>query len=435
LNSLFKSKIFQVFYSTGFTTGLKILATVVLSKIVAVKLGPPGLAMLGQLTSFITIALLLSTGGFGNGIIKYVAELKDFTSLNSFVGQSFKLTIIIAGITALILFVASNGLSILCFNDPSYHFVFKLLGITIILYAASNYFTSFLNGMANYKTFNWFNALNSIFSLIVSVVLIQFYGLKGAFLAVALNQTISGLIAIYFAKSYLSYFKGFWKLSIKSRWIKKLFSYSLMALITALLVPTSQLFIRKLLINNYGTSKAGEWEAINRISSLYLSILINIMLVYYLPKLSSLQSKSEIKVEIKKGFQFFLPVVLLLAGGLFLFRDLIIHLFLSSNFTEIRTLFLPQLIGDVFKILSFLYAYLVIAKSLTFYFILTEIISTLLYLILVKSSAFNQGVIGVVYAYMVTYITYFVLQFFFIGKIYLSENTNTNSFFWKGRRL
>jgi O-antigen/teichoic acid export membrane protein len=435
LPAFLQTGLFKIFLSTGFATGIKVLATILLSKIVAVKLGPGGLAMLGQLSSFITIALLVSTGGFANGIIKYVAELKDTVQLKSFVAQSFKLTLVIGCITGVLLFLTSVPLSKFCFDDTAYDYVFKLLGITIIFYACGNYFVSFLNGIAAYKTFNTYNTINSIFSLIISVFLIQFSGLKGAFIAVALNQTISCLIASYFAKNYIPYFASFQTVTIKKEWVVKLLSYSSMALITALLVPTSQLYIRKMLINSFGIANTGQWEAINRISNLYLSILINIMLVYYLPKLSSLETKPQLKVEIQKGFKFFFPIVILLAASLFFLKDLIIQLFLSGEFIGIRHFFLPQLIGDVFKILSFLYAYLVIAKSLTAYFIVTEIVTTLMYVVLSRWLSISYGVPGVVYAYTITYATYFILQYFFIGTIYLNENINSDSFFRKGRRL
>jgi len=410
LRLLFKSNIFKVFYSTGFTTGLKILATVVLSKIVAVRLGPAGLALLGQLTNFVTISLLLASGGFGNGIIKYISSLKDNDEFNKFAKQSFKLTLLFSSITGLIIIAGSSVFSYLNFNSYSYSFVFIALGLSIVFYASGNYFLSFINGMTDYKILNWTNAINSILSVLISILLISFYNLKGAFIAVAINQSVTAIVTLWLSKKYFSHFTSFFKEKIEWDSLKKLLSFSLMAFITAILTPIIQMIIRKHLINEYTVNTAGEWEAINRISGLYLTVLINVMLVYYLPKLSSLQAIDELKFEIRKGFKFFTPIVLLLALGLFFCKNIIISLFLSEQFAGIKTFFLPQLIGDVFKILSFIYAYLVIAKAKVVFYIFSEVLFMGIYLTCSLFFIKMHGGIGAVYAYMITYILYFIFQ-------------------------
>lgn len=434
VSSFLKSNLFKVFYSTGFTTGLKILSSIVLSKVVAVKLGAVGLALLGQLTNFVSIALLFSTGGFSNGIIKYVAQLQNRVEIYSFVKQSFKLSIIISLIVASVLFLFSSFFSNLCFSASEYSFVFKILGLTIIFYTSGNYFLSMLNGLSNYKAYNWINSLNSFISLIVSIVLIVNFQIKGAFIAVAINQTISCITIIFFSLNYFSYFKKFWQERIEKIWLKNLGMFSLMALVTAMLVPTTQIFIRRIIIEQLGNIAAGEWEAVNRISTLYLSMLLNIMLIYYLPKLSAISEKGKLKTEIKKGFVFFAPVVFLSGTSIFILRDFIITTFLSKEFKNISSYLLPQLVGDFFKIISYLYAYLVVAKSLIRFFILTEVITGLMYAGLSYFLIPYYGTIGAIYSYLLVYFLYFLMQIIFVGKLYLNENSNTSSWIWKRGR-
>ena len=430
-----QSKLFQVFYTTGFATGIKILSTILLSKIIAVHLGLQGLALLGQLTNFVTIALLLATGGFTNGVIKYVSEYSNSEKLGSIIKQSFKITLIIAAIVGAILIICSGFLSNLCFNTFTYYYVFLFLGISIIFYASANFFTAVLNGLADFKNFNRINIANSIASLIISAVLILKYGITGALVAVAINQTFSCIIILFFIRGKLTLFKDFTSAIIEKDWVKKLMQFSLMAIVTALMVPTTQIFIRKILFTNIGSSAAGEWEAINRISNLYLTFLINIMLVYYLPKLSAETNKLKLKAEIKKGFAFFTPIVIVAAVAIYMLRYFIIYTFLSADFIGMENFFIPQLIGDIFKILSFLFAYLVIAKGLTIFFIFSEVITSIIYATASYFLMNEFGTIGAVYAYMIVFIFYFIAHFLIIGKFYLNENFNSRSWIWKGGRL
>ena len=222
------SKLFRIFYSTGATTAIKILSTVLLSKLVAVQLGTAGLALLGQLTNFVTIVLVLATGGFANGIIKYVSEFAGTERVCGFIKQSFKLTLLIAAFTGSFILIFSNVLSRWCFGTIQYNYVFMFLGVSNIFYASTNYFTSLLNGLSDYRMFNRVNAINSIISLVISATLIWLFELKGAFLAVAINQSFSCLIIVFFARKYLHYFKGFANVIVEKGVAKNLFLFSVL---------------------------------------------------------------------------------------------------------------------------------------------------------------------------------------------------------------
>lgn len=428
--SVFESKLLKVSASTALSASIKVLSAVLLSKIVAVQLGPGGLAQVGQLTGFVSIALLLATGGFTNGIIKNTAELKGDAL---FIKQSFKLTLIISACCGILIMLLSNFLSKICLGSSEYNFVFIALGLTISLYSANTYFIALINGFSDYRRLNKINIINSILSVMISGVLIYFFGLKGAFVAVVLNQTVSCIISFLYIHSYTVLLKGFWAVKINFSLLEKLFPFSIMALVTAALLPVLQIFMRNHLIEQFGTVQAGHWEAINRISGLYLTVLLSVMLVYYLPKLSSTQEKQALRAEIKKGFKFFSPLIIVFAASVFLMRKTIISLFLAKSFAQIEDYFFPQLIGDIFKILSYLYAYLVISKALTLFFIITEVSFMLLYAALFVMLVKSYGVAGGIYAYAITYGIYFIVQFVFIGKIYLNEDSNSNSWIWKKR--
>ncbi|MDM6886964.1 O-antigen flippase, partial [Enterobacter asburiae] len=82
---------------------------------------------------------------------------------------------------------------------------------------------------------------------------------------------------------------------------------------------------------------------------------------------------AEIKKEINSVFVVILPVIIFAALCIYLLRDYIIKLLFTSEFMAARDLFAIQLIGDVIKVISWLYAYPMLAKKATKYFIGTEI--------------------------------------------------------------
>jgi len=416
VKGLLQNTLVRVFLSTGLTTGIKVLSAVILSKIIALKLGPAGLAMIGQLSNFMAIALTLSTGGFANGIIKFVAAAKTEQARAAFVRQSLKLTAITAFIVSVLVLLGSHLLSILFFKTAAYQYIFLLAGTTLVFYAMHNYFLSFLNGLSAYKTYNWVNGLTSLGNVGISVALIFAFGLQGALSAIAINQTVSCIISFGFVRPYLPSIKKFLSVSITGDVAGKLFSFSLMAFTTAAIVPATQIVIRNMIIRHQGIDDAGEWEAINRISLLYLSVLTNVMMVYYLPRLSSLQTHAEVRHEVRRGFVFFMPVIFLLVACLYLLRNVIIMVIFSRQFSDVSSFFLPQITGDFFKILSYIFGFLVIAKSKTSFFIFSETTAALLYILSAGFFVEKYGTIGAVYAYTLTYVLYFVLQTIYYKK-------------------
>jgi PST family polysaccharide transporter len=72
--------------------------------------------------------------------------------------------------------------------------------------------------------------------------------------------------------------------------------------------------------------------------------------------------------------------------------------------------FLPQLIGDFFKIASWLLAFIMIARAKTYLYILTELVYGVILLLFVYVCVEQLGAVGAVYAYAIAYISYFVMM-------------------------
>ncbi|MGP1931645.1 MAG: lipid III flippase WzxE, partial [Arsenophonus sp. ET-DL12-MAG3] len=201
------------------------------------------------------------------------------------------------------------------------------------------------------------------------------------------------------------YFKPCWN-SVISRNLGK---FTLMTLITSVTLPIAYIMMRNLLAKEYSWDEVGIWQAVSSISDIYLQFITISFNIYLLPTLAKLQDKNSISIEIFKTLKFVLPTVFILSSIIWLFRDLIILLFFSVEFTTMRDLFIWQLIGDVLKVGAYVFGYLVIAKAALYFYILTEIIQ---FILLIGFSYFlipAYGALGATQSYMITYIVYFIL--------------------------
>lgn len=413
------AEIVKVSFYSGISTVLKILTSFVSAKIIAVYLGPAGLGMLGQLTSFITIFLTLSTGAITNGVIKFVAEYKDDEpKQNRIIKASLQITLLCSLLCGLIISIGAKFWSNQLFSKTSYSFVFVIFGITIIFYALFSLAVAILNGLQQYKLFNLINVLASIIGLIFSVTMVVLYGIKGALISAVTYQSVVFIILLLFIKRS-GWFN--WQ-KIKSSIIERgdlvgLSKFSLMAIVSTAAVPMVQIIIRNYLASNTNSETVGFYEGVNRLSLIYLSLITTTFSVYYLPKLSAANNNSELKELLIKGFKFILPLTFVMLFVTYLLRNLVIKIVFAESFAPMEAYFLPQLVGDFFKIASWLLAMQMVAKAQLKVFIFSEIffgVTLCVYSVLMIDTLSG---IGAVYGYMLNYILYFVFNLILFRKV------------------
>lgn len=149
---------------------------------------------------------------------------------------------------------------------------------------------------------------------------------------------------------------------------------------------------------------------------MYLTVVTTTLGIYYLPKLSEITDKAELRKELWHGYKIIMPIVIIMSIAVFLLKDFIIWLLFTKDFLPMRELFLWQLIGDVVKLAAWLLAYLMLAKAMTKTFIFTETTFSLSF-VLISIWFVNQfGLIGMSYSFAVNYTFYFLAMFVLIRR-------------------
>lgn len=411
LKLFLKRDLIKVFSINAIATFIRMVAGFISLKIVSILIGPAGVALVGQLNNFSTIIQVLSTGGINNGLIKYIAENKDSKNeitkyLRTGVFITFTLTIILS----FLLIIFSKKLSVIILKDIRFYLVFILFGVTIPFFACSSILLSIASGFKEFKKYAFVNTIGSFISLIFSIFLSLKFGLYGALISVVTYQSIVVIVAYFIFKNLYwfspNYLIGWFNLKI----LKKLSNFSLMAIFSNLTLPLSQLVLRSIIANKINLDYAGIWEGMNKISSTYLSIITTSLSVYYLPRLSEINSTKELRKEVISVFKLILPLLILVSLVIFFSKNLIIKMLFTKDFVLMKELFVYQLIGDFFKISSWILAFQMLAKSLTKTYIFTEMFFAIT--LISTTYLFIQyfGNIGATLSYTISYIIYFLLM-------------------------
>lgn len=423
IKKITSSDLVKVLSFTSLSTIIKLLTGYISVKVVASLIGPSGIALIGQLQNFTSIFTTLGAGGINNGVVKYVSEFKEEeTTLKKFLSSGLRITLVLSLFFGILILLFSYPLSKWIFLDSKYYYVFIFLGASLLLLSLNNYFLSVLNGFKEFKKFVIINIITSIIGLVFTVSLVVKFHLEGALIANVTYQSVVLFVTIFFIRKYTwfnrEYLWGKWDKEI----IKKYFSYSLMAVITVATVPVSQLLIRGYLINKFSIDAAGYWEGMNRISNLYLVFFTTTFGVYYLPKLSEIKENSILRKEVIKTYKIVAPAIFLSLIVVYLLKDFVISILFTEEFSSMRNLFLWQLLGDFFKIMSWILAFIMVAKSMTKIFIATEIIFSLTLVLFSYFFVNLNGIIGATQAYCLNYFLYFVVMLFIFRGLIFTKN-------------
>ncbi len=105
-----------------------------------------------------------------------------------------------------------------------------------------------------------------------------------------------------------------------------------MAATTAVVSPLSQILVRSTLVDRFALTYAGYWDAMWRISALYLTLVTTTLSLYYLPRIAEIPRWPEMRRELLLVYRTVLPLVIVASIAIFLARDLIISASVSQRF-------------------------------------------------------------------------------------------------------
>jgi|APSaa5957512535_1039671.scaffolds.fasta_scaffold47761_2 PST family polysaccharide transporter len=404
----------EAFFLTTLQTVVKLISGILLNKVVAVYLGPSGLAMIGQFQNFAGIVTGISNASVQTGIIAKTAEARDSRKKKKIWKNALYLSIVFSILSSVMVFSLAGELAQYVMRDSKFSFVMIMFSLSIIFFSLNLYLLSILNGLGDIKLYSIINIAISLTSLLLVSLSVTFFGLKGGVLGLLLTQFIVFLFAymVIFNKYKNSFFK-FASIKIEISTIKVLLKYGSASFCSGIIVGLMMITIRTIIINNSTLDDAGIWEAASKISIYFSLMFVTPISIYYLPKFASSVNITQINKSLIEILSFFLPLALL---SIFLIVSIKSHLIVflfSDQFSSLESLIVVILVAEVFRILAAILNIVFFAKHSLFNAVKNEFIYASLFVILSYISVPDYGLQGVLYSYLVSSMLYLILNFLF----------------------
>ena len=394
----------------------RVICGLAINKLLAASIGPHGLALVGQFQNISQLLYNLVGATAGSGVVRMTVTCGDDKMQcnqvwKTALGFALALSLVCAGAHFGLAFTSIPGAVLGRQIGP---LVVIALAASIPFYTLMIFVNSVLNGKLDVSSYYVIGLAQALLQLVLVAAFSYGGSIYGAMIAFCLTNMAVAVLAfrILLVKPWFD-----WKLlrqaPFASSALRDLFHYSVMALSSALAINLAQISIRTFLMQSLGTSSAGYWDAIIRISTTNWTFIAAAMVFYYVPKLTAAVTRSEVWLEVRHGMSVIIPAIGLTTLVLYLFRESIVIILFSKSFLPMTELFGWQLAGDVLRVVSWFYAYLLIARLRAFEYVAIEIGTNLGYAVLVSMLVPQWGLEGAVVAHFIAYaglITYIIVR-------------------------
>jgi len=414
----------QILKSTSLFGGVQVInvvVTIIRSKLVAVLLGPNGIAIMGLFTS--TLGVIGGATNFGLGI----SAVKDVAAANgrgdksriSLVVAVFRKLVWITGLLGMcITLFLSSFLSNLTFGNNNYTVSFVILSVTLLLNQLNSGQRVLLQGMRQTNYLAKAGVLGSVIGLFVSIPLFYLFGLDGIVPSL-LTTTISTVLLTWYysGKIYIEDVRVTIRQVFRegSGMLKIGFLLSLNGLLVSFASYALRLFISRI----GSVEDVGLYTAGFAIMNTYVGMVFTAMSTDFYPRLSALAHDiSQMRQAIIQQVEVAVLIVGPILVGFLVFNKWIIYLLYSNKFLSVEVMLHWAALGIFFKAVSWAISITFMAKGNSKVLFWSEL-SANIYMLIGNLIGYYWGALtGLGISFLVGYLLYLIQVYVVSVRLY-----------------
>ena len=410
---------------------MNILSSVLKSKLLAVIAGPLGVGIYSQFLNL--SALTTSIFPIGSlGILNYTSnyyEKQKLEEIGIIIGYFLKRNIIYSIVFSVIMIIFSGNLSNILFSNGEYSSLIVLFAAFIPVNLCLSFIDIYLKGIRKLNIYVLFLSLNSIFSTIITLILIYFYSVTGAIYGLIVSVSLNLLIGFLILKKNKLIIKLSFQKKLDVTTKKNIYALGFGSIITLISQNLVILVIKSILAEERGISSVGLFQSVYSISAAYFGIFFTLIGSYSIPKMSSLHDISDMITEMNTTLRFLLLIYTPIIIIMFVLRIYVINLLYSSEFINAQNLLVYQLPAELIRGMSWVLGLWLIPNfkikqwiffDLTFY----SLFIAFFYIFL---RVFDYQLESVSLSYLISYLIYFLINYYYAYKK-IQFNLDKNNF-------
>ncbi len=389
---------------------VKIVAGLVVIKLLAEYLSVESFGRVGQFSTLIAILSGLAGGAINRGLIRYLAEHDgDSNETDAYLRVSFTIWFVTSVITALILVVFSGQLSKLLVQSEEFQFVFFFLAGLNFFAGLHNIQLAVLSGNKRYGLFSMAQIFGLIMGTIAFAIMLITNATIGAILGFAFMAFFNALASGWFAWREGLIRVNHLALDFNSEIARKLLKYTAMLIVGIIAVPASQIVTRSLIADQFGWQEAGYWMALVRLSDVYFMFFGVFLANYGLVLFASAKSQEDLIASVKNIYSVTVPASIVVILAIFFLKDFVVGTAFSEQYLPITKYLRYQLSGDFLRLIEVVISYIFLARGKVLFFCGLEIYQAVIFILSFQVLAPQVGTFAGVGAHLMTYSSLLVI--------------------------
>lgn len=393
---------------TGIGQFAALLLGAISVKLLAVIAGPAGVGLFSVLRHLQQIFSSIASVGGQNAVVQGLSSRTGRTR-EQFLASSFCVFLVVISLLSFLILLVADYLATWILGGEHASAI-RWLVLPMSAGALLFYFRGLLTAEMQFGALAIVNVMIGLGAAVVAIPVGMAYswGYADALVLLVAGGLVPGLLVAFFYVRRLGYFNSFDAVSLKSVnrvAVSQFLRMAIPVLLSTFLTLSSVLVVRAYIIRYEGLEVAGHFDAAWSISAMYLALFLVSLQSYLLPELSRQENGTGLRIALSKAFHFALLISLPLITGLVVMKPLVTHILFSGEFLPALDILRWILLGDYVRVLGWIIATTLIARSDMRGFLFAEGIWSVVFL-LTSIWLVPDGVQWVGVAYLFAYVVY-----------------------------
>lgn len=387
-------------------------------KAVALILGPSGVGLIGLYQNLVSTSATIAAVGVGTVGTRQIADAHGNPGDIAAARRAlFWGTLALSMIGAAIFFLLRGPIATNILADPVQQSVVGWLTIGLALTVMAGSQTALLNGLRRIGDLARIQVASGLFGTIIGVTALRLWPGSGLLVLVLIGPLASFAIGHWYV-SKLGPVVGPatpMRILVKQWW--DMLQLGVAFMLGALVTGLGTIVVRALVQRHLGSDELGHFQAAWDIGMTYLTFVLGAMATDYYPRLAGCIKDSPAACRLINQQT---EIAVLLAGPIILAliatAPWVIWLLYSADFAPAAEILRWQLLGDIFKVLSWPLGFALLAAGAGRTFVITEAIGVSVFVAGVALGLGRLGVQATGIAFLAMYCAYLPLVFW-IAKL------------------
>lgn len=400
----------------GIASVMNILSGLIKMKVAALLLGPAGVGLIGLYQSFVQTGGAAASLGFGTVGTREIAAAEaegGAAAVGPVRRALFWGTLLLSLIGGVLFFAVSGWLALHILEAPQLRRDVAWLSLGVVLTVAAGSQGALLTGLRRIGDLARVQVAAGALGTIVGALGIWAWGASGVLVLVLAAPLVTFAVGHFYVGRLERPSGSRVSLRTMAATWRHLISLGIPFMLSGLITSLGNLTARTLVQRELSIDDLGQFQAAWAIGMTYLSFVLAAMATDYFPRLSAVMGDRAKAIHMVNEQT---EVALILCGPVILamlaFSPLVVHILYTEQFMPTVQILRWQLLGDVFKIMSWPLGYVMLASGAGRSFIIAELSGTGVFVGAVMIGLPLIGIIATGVGFLLLYAIYLPVVYF-----------------------